>query len=270
MAEDMEMDQSRAAQAQLREVLGMSTPFSFGGSGTAKKSERETEEEDKDLQPAPKFPRGQNKGAQGGKGWKEAQNSYTGQGWWGNKARGSQEDPWADASSRSGGKLPDLATQHLLQVVVKMVTRHEEELARIRIDTNFMMFMDVMQEGVYDLMKLTAEQWHAKFTAKKVTASLRVMLMLALLGEIQDRMVKTVESEEQLQRCLDIGWMAEGSTKLNPVYRYYRWNPETRTQEHCETPPLSHTTALTHVQTLQEMVVQPNVLTRFRSTRPLS
>ena len=92
----------------------------------------------------------------------------------------------------------------------------------------------------------------------------------ALLGEIQDRMVKTVESEEQLQRCLNIGWMAEGTTKLNPVYRYYRWNPETRTQEHCETPPLSHTAALTHVQTLQELVVQPNVLTRFRSTRPLS
>ncbi|CAE7847569.1 unnamed protein product, partial [Symbiodinium necroappetens] len=95
-AEEMELDQSRAAQAQLREVLGTATPFSFGGSGTAKKSERETED-DKDMQPAPKFPRGQNKGAQGGKGWKETQTSYSGQSWWGNKARGSQEDPWAEA-----------------------------------------------------------------------------------------------------------------------------------------------------------------------------
>ena len=174
------------------------------------------------------------------------------------------------AASRSGGKLPDLATQHLLQTLVKMVTRHEEELARIRIDTNFMLFMDVMSEGVYELMKLTAEQWHEKFTAKKVTASLRVMLMLALLGEIQDRMVKTVESDEQLARCINIGWMAEGSTRLNPVYRYFRWNPDTKAQEQCDTPPLTHTAALTHVQTLQEMVVLPNVLTRFRSTRPLA
>ncbi|CAE7467537.1 RER1C, partial [Symbiodinium sp. KB8] len=200
----MEMDQSRAAQAQLREVLGTSTPFSFGGSGTAKKSERETEEADKDLQPASKFPRGQNKGAQGGKGWKEAQTSYTGQG---------------------GGIRPDEADR-----------------------------------------RTVAREVHGQESYGEPPGNADA----ALLGEIQDRMVKTVESEEQLQRCLNIGWMAEGTTKLNPVYRYYRWNPETRTQEHCETPPLSHTAALTHVQTLQELVVQPNVLTRFRSTRPLS
>ncbi|CAE7189765.1 unnamed protein product, partial [Symbiodinium necroappetens] len=75
---------------------------------------------------------------------------------------------------------------------------------RTRIDTNFMLFMDVMSEGVYELMK----KWHEKFTVKK----------------------------EQLQRCINIGWMAEGAAKMNP---YYRWNREACTQEYCATQPLT-------------------------------
>ncbi|CAE7942815.1 Cfap97d1 [Symbiodinium sp. KB8] len=78
---------------------------------------------------------------------------------------------------------------------------------RTRIDTNFMLFMDVMSEGVYELMK----KWHEKFTVKK----------------------------EQLQCCINIGWMAEGATKMNP---YYRWNREARTQVYPAVPfllPLS-------------------------------
>ncbi|CAE7870851.1 unnamed protein product [Symbiodinium sp. KB8] len=264
MEEQMEVDQAREAQQQLLEVLGANTPSSLGGAG--KKLERDDEPGDKEAESLPKYQRGQHKGMQsgGGKGWRQTSSS---QDWWSKQSRGSQ-DPWA--ASAAENKVPDTATQQLLRTLVKMVTRHEEELARIRIDTNFMLFMDVMPEGVYDLMKLTAEKWHEKYTAKQVTMSLRVMLMLALLGEIQDRMSKTVADDDQLQRCINVGWMAEGSTRLNPVYLYHRWNPETRTQEKSDHPPLTHMNALSHMQTLQEMIVQPNVLTRFRSTRPLA
>ncbi|CAE7354997.1 unnamed protein product [Symbiodinium sp. CCMP2456] len=224
MAEEMDLEQATEARQQLQEVLGTAAPSSFGG------------EEEKEPENKPKYQKPQHQG--GGKGWK-ANSANPSRSWW-------SDSP----AAKTDGKLPDVATQHILKTLVKMVTRHEEELARIRIDTNFMLFVDVIPHGVYELPKLTAEKWHEKFTAKKVTMSLRVILLLALLGEIQQRMEQTVDSEEQLERCMSIGWMGEGATKLN--------------SEHCETPPLTHTAALTHVQTLQDMIAIATVLTRFR------
>ena len=65
--------------------------------------------------------------------------------------------PWRGGARRK----PDYATQALLRAMTKLVIR-QEELARIRIDTSWMLFVDTNPGVILTLLQQTAEAWRVK------------------------------------------------------------------------------------------------------------
>ena len=64
----------------------------------------------------------------------------------------------------------DSATVALMKAVTKMALRHEEELSRYRVDTNFMMFIDMGGEhSVLPTLQQAANAWQEAFSAGTVT-----------------------------------------------------------------------------------------------------
>eukprot|EP00439_Symbiodinium_sp_Y106_P082084 s505_g21.t1 len=71
----------------------------------------------------------------------------------------------------------DSATIQLLWAITKLTLRHEEELSRVRVNTNFMLFVDVGGDhSVLQLLQKTAATWQDSFSAGTATTSLRVVL----------------------------------------------------------------------------------------------
>ena len=206
--------------------------------------------------PQKKYPKPGYKGRFGkGQSWSANES------WWKQGQRNQQQDEEAKM---------DPATVELIKAVTKMCIRHEEELGRLRTETNFMCFCDVDGEkSILPAMKRAASNWQEAYAAGTVTSSLRVVLFQGLLQIFQRELQKVLEEEELRTRLLRVGWTSEGVTALTPVWHYYKWDAESRTSVKAERPPLTHEQVQECVAVLLRTTCQPGVLLRFRSTRPL-
>lgn len=241
MQEDPDLAQALAARQQLEEVLA---------AGTSAEAKRLQKEEERPEQPnPPKFHRGQSKGQQPGKGSWDA---------W-------SQQHWGEDKTAT----PDYGTQALIRSMAKLMLRQEEELSRLRIDTSWMLFLDNQPDGLVPVLQTTAEQWQQKFEANKVDASLKVILFLAMIREIGNRLKGFPENEAQVTRAANVGWTTPGTGSTGPMWHYQQWNPETRQVERSSRPPLSHHDALQHLETLMQRAGSPNTVTRFKAARRL-
>ena len=71
-------------------------------------------------------------------------------------------------------------TQELLQVATRLLLRHENELARLRADTSFVLCIDAGDHSCLQLLKDAGKRWAGLYTEGKVTMPLRTMLMRGL------------------------------------------------------------------------------------------
>ncbi|CAE7742391.1 unnamed protein product [Symbiodinium sp. CCMP2592] len=114
--------------------------------------------DEKDAEePKPKFQRPSHKGYQG-KGWQDKETGQTGQPSQGQSQKWWNQPKWNSKDMVTATAEPEEATQQLLRKLVKVVSRHEEEMSRIRVDTSFMLFVDSQQEGIIGLLKATADR----------------------------------------------------------------------------------------------------------------
>ena len=172
--------------------------------------------------------------------------------WW------NQE--WETSQETSGTGL-DSATVALMKAVTKMALRHEEELSRYRVDTNFMMFIDVGGEhSVLPTLQQAANAWQEAFSAGTVTMSLRVVLFVGMIRRLQELLQDLMQNQERVHRLMAVGWLQQGATGLNPVWPYFRWDAATQKQVTSDQQPMPHDRVLRHVETLIRTASNPLVL----------
>ena len=252
---DVQMEEQAAlAQAEYAEV--------FGGGPKEKAKDKDKEQADQwpDQERKPKYSRGEGKAGKGGS-WNAA-SSWDPKGSWG------QQKKWGDQSQNDNSL--DAPTQHLIQAMVRLSLRHEQELGMIRAETGFMLFLDTpMHHPMSFLPKLQeiAADWTEKNAAGLVKTGLKVMLMMALVKELQTRLEAFRDDPEKITRPQD------GSARDPP-----RWirsgiissgNPKTKQQERSEQHPVSTSVLLTSLDILFKNLAAPGVLQRFRSTKGL-
>ena len=148
-----------------------------------------------------------------------------------------------------------------------MALRHEEELSRLRVDMNFMMFIDVGGEhSVLPTLQQAASTWQESFGAGTVTTSLRVVLFVGMVRKLQELLQDMLQNQDRVDRLMAVGWLQQGARGLNPVWPYFRWDAATQKQV---SQPLPHDRVLHHVETLIRTASNPLVLLRFRAAKEL-
>ena len=82
-----------------------------------------------------------------------------------------------------------------------------------------------------------------------------MILMMALVKELQDRLIAFRDDEDKVTRA---GWVSQGTTQMDPAWHYSVWNPKEKN------PPVSTSTLLSSLEVLFQNVAAPGVLQRFR------
>ena len=238
MAASADAEMAEVARREYAEVMGALPGLPSLMTATRRKPE---EDKDKEEDRQSKYPRPGTEASKG-QGQRRGKGNWSRNSW--DSANWSRSSGWGDQGEKENKQLsePDYATQALLRSMTKLVICHEEELARLRVDTSWMLFVDTHEEGIVPLLQQAAEQWQIKCEAREVTTGLRVVLFLALINEAKRRLELMLEPEQQ-QRATNVGWMGQGSTALAPVWYYHVWNPERMQQERSDRQPLCHQTA---------------------------
>ncbi|CAE7805440.1 unnamed protein product [Symbiodinium sp. CCMP2592] len=160
---------------------------------------------------------------------------------------------------------PDVATQNLL---LKSLVRHEEELTRVRPDAGFVAFIDTTELGCLGMLKQVAGNWH-ELSQGKVKKSLRVMLAMALFRDLKERAEQTLADPERLEKCHTVGWLQRTETALDPAWAFHVWDPSFKKQVATDRV-MKHSEAMKLLDLLILNLPKEQVLTRFKSVRPLA
>ena len=164
----------------------------------------------------------------------------------------------------------DQATQQVITALVKMAIRHEEQLAKIRIDTTMIVYLDTGAAGILPLIRQMAEAWSTEFEAGKVTSPLKVVLLLGIFQEVGTRITSILQDEEKQEKAREWAWLQAGATALDPLWTYFQWNTTAKKQEPSPHPPIKNSEVRKHLDYLALHLSDANVLTRFRATRRMS
>ncbi|CAE7245053.1 unnamed protein product [Symbiodinium sp. CCMP2592] len=190
------------------------------------------------------------------------------------KGQGRQSDQWSskrktpENDTATSGTI-DHQTQVLLQMMTRMTLRHDQELCRLRQDTSFIMFSDVGDHGCLQKLRETAENWQEQYVQGRVTCSLKVIMMLALLKLLQEALDRVSQDDSLVEKYKNLGWMVDGDNALSPCWTYLEWNPSEKKEVVAKQQPLKHPDVLTLVDQLNQAVPQPGVLTGFKNTKSM-
>ena len=174
-------------------------------------------------------------------------------------------DPWSYESTPLGE-----AEKELLRNMAKMLMRHESEMRLLRQDNTWMAFVDTSETGILALIQQKAEAWQKLYLEKKVTSSLRVVLVIVVFQELLTRINALQQDQERLTRMHTVGWLVEGSQAINPCWTYQQWSHENQKVETSSQTPIPFTAVQDALQTIINNIGGPGVLLRFRATRPLT
>eukprot|EP00439_Symbiodinium_sp_Y106_P064198 s3641_g10.t1 len=158
----------------------------------------------------------------------------------------SYSKDWARTDDLDPEVSLDMGTQNLLHALVRMALRHEEELSKLRIDTSVICYIDT------------------------VRSPLKVILLLSILQETSTRISAILQDEGKLQKALEWEWIQTGHQALEPNWIYFQWNPAEKRQEKSSLPPSKNSEVQGHLDYLAKHLAVPNVLTKFKASRPMS
>ncbi|CAE7477444.1 unnamed protein product, partial [Symbiodinium sp. CCMP2456] len=89
-----------------------------------------------------------------------------------------------------------------------------------RKDTTWMLFADTQEHGIIQLLQQKAAQWQKLYQEKKVTTSLRVVLLIGVFQELSQRLTALMQDQDKLTKMHTVGWLVEGENALNPKWVY--------------------------------------------------
>ncbi|CAE7674329.1 pola1 [Symbiodinium sp. CCMP2456] len=222
MAEQMEVD-ARATLAQ-QEIDLVFKPD--------KESEKTDKEADAEEARPPKWPKPEGKGSSqdGWDNWRSKKRN------WG----AARDQGWGQASQ--GSQVNQLPT-----TLTKAVLRHEADLQMWRTDTSFVIFVDTSPHSCLAAVRDAVDRWQELFIAGTVTMALKTTLFMGILSKLKTAVEELQTDENKIGRCMEAGWIKEGKTALDPAFVYHAWDTKNKQQVEAETPSLSLTTVLKHL-----------------------
>ncbi|CAE7213119.1 unnamed protein product [Symbiodinium sp. CCMP2592] len=242
MLEQADKEMAAEAREQALEVFGTPAPTSLREK--SQPSERRDSAQELEVAAArrSKWPKAGSKGQAGdyGKG------SYHGS-WKDSRASTDPWSPWEPTPLTE-------AEKELLRNMAKMLMRHESEMRLLRQDYTWMCFVDTAETGILELLRNKTEDWQRLYQERKVTCSLRVVLLIVVFQELLTRMNALQQDQEKLTKMHTVGWLVEGSQALNPCWTYQQWSPENQKTERSSRAPLAFTAAQEAIQTIIDNV----------------
>ena len=201
--------------------------------------------------------------------WPKAQKGqYGGKGSWSSWSQNPKRKH-AEPEEAHVGEL-DQATKELIGAMTRMSLRHEAELARLKQDTGFMLFIDTADYSCLAKLRAAGDKWQTQYANQQVTTSLKVVLMSGLCQLLRRKVEELQKDEANLERLMKVGWLSEGRNALDPVFHFYEWSPSEKKELRSTAPPIPLTEVLGMLDTLEQNITVPGVLTQFKSTRQWS
>ena len=204
-------------------------------------------------------------------GWSSRDKKYQRKGDAGGKATWSawskRKEP--EESSSGAGTL-DQATKSLIQSMTRLVLRHESELAHLRREMGYMLFIDTAPYSCLETLKLAAVKWQDLYAANKVTSPLGLALMLGMVQVLRTKLEEHLRDDALQQRYKNCGWISDGANAFTPMWHFFEWNPSEKKEFQAKTPPLAHTKILEILEGLERFLPQPGVLLKFRATKDIT
>ena len=239
------------------------------GSGSGDAAMKEAPQEPQQETPEDPW-KGWNREERGDSKWpRREKGGNGGKGNWSSWQHPKRKYPEKENEQETAQEL-DAATQALVGAMTRMCLRHEAELARLKQDTGFMLFVDTADYSCLAKLREAGDQWQEQYANQKVTTALKVVLMSGLCMMLRAKVEELQQNEDHLARLIKVGWISEGRTALDPVFHYYEWSPAEKKEIRSSAVPLPLTEVLGMLDTLEQYLTIPGVLTQFKATRQWS
>lgn len=168
--------------------------------------------------------------------------------------------------------MPDSALtqqQRLLSTLVQLVVRQDQELQCLRKMDQFILFLGQEPTGALHILLQETVQWKKQMeTSKSMTLPLRQHLMITLLNLLHTRAGKVVECQET--DPLYSMSLQKGVILADRSFPFHRWDPQQQKVVLDKKQPVSAQKMKQHLEELQDMVQDKELIVRFHALRPMS
>ena len=150
-----------------------------------------------------------------------------------------------------------------LGLISKLLLKHEEQLAALRKDTQFVLFFRQDDKSILPSLMSVSREWKAKQAAgdQSIQSSQRTVLINCLLRELLARMQRVVATEPGRESLKKAEWLTSSN-----AWTYMRWSSKLRKLVADETKePLVHDEAVRIITELQKSM-RGEVIHKFQST----
>ncbi|CAE7203301.1 unnamed protein product [Symbiodinium necroappetens] len=150
-----------------------------------------------------------------------------------------------------------------IRLLSKIILKHEEQLAALRKDTQFVLFFRQDDKSILPSLMNVSREWKAKQAAgdQSIQSSQRTVLISCLLRELLARMQRVVATEEGRDSLRKAEWLTSSN-----AWTYMRWSPKHRKLVADETrEPMVHDEAVRIITELQKLM-KGEIIHKFQST----
>ena len=172
----------------------------------------------------------------------------------------AEEEFWMDQD-----QLDEETIRRILRLLVRAVSRHEQQLTSLEADRSYVFFLEVGHHGLIGMLVQASQAWHQQFEAGTVTTSLRATLWGVLLLEWKTRLDKIENDANALQTAEAAHWI----TRTPLQWTYTEWNAEQKKALPASRDNLPHEDAKRAVNRLLKSTAKDGVVHRFQSLKPL-
>ena len=145
-----------------------------------------------------------------------------------------------------------------LQMMAKIIARHEAALQLLEADRSWILFMEAGELGIIPQLMQTTATWKKSRAQGTCKCGLRQALMGALLMELAARLQKLGPAQQRLSKAKLLS--------TEPLaWRYVKWNQDKQCHEPTEAAPLQHDNAIKSTQVLTEHMVRDGVIHAFHA-----
>ncbi|CAE7801358.1 unnamed protein product, partial [Symbiodinium necroappetens] len=157
---------------------------------------------------------------------------------------------------------------HQVDILSRLVLKHEEALAEIRKDTGYIMFFRQDDKSILPNLMEVAKQWRAKVSHPTedsgIASPLRTVLINCLLKELLHRTQRVVSTETGREDLKKIGWLDQ-----NDYWVYLKWSSQQRRLIVDSTrAPLTHDEMIRIITDLQACMTG-EIIHHFKSKAPM-
>ena len=162
-------------------------------------------------------------------------------------------------------------TNNLLQVLSRLVLRHEDTLQCLATETDFFVFLSAGPGSILPCMMTQTTTWHQTPQSER-THPLRILVLKALLEELVKRAQKlqsTACSDPLIQTLQRLGFLKIDPENGNQFsFPRMKWDHQKQVMEAQEDAPLTVQQALHTLSRMLTLLQQEDLIKRFGALRP--